>query len=188
LLDGLASMVDKSLLQQAEQAGGESRVVVLETIREYAREKLVASMEEAGTKRAHAAYCLVMAEEEAAGQSGVEGAEWLERFALNHDNFRAALEWLTETGDAEWGLRLGTALFRYWEIREYLAEGRDRLGRLLKLEGASAPTKLRMRALFAAGVLAGEQGDYASAEALINESQDIAHQLGDKTGIAVSLN
>jgi predicted ATPase len=188
LLDAMASMVDKSLAQQVEQAKGELRFAMLETIREYALEKLEASKEGALTKRAHAAYCLVLVEEEATEQSGAEGAEWLERFASEHDNFRAALEWLTETGDAEWGLRLGTALFRYWEIREYLAEGRDRLGRLLKLEGASAPTKLRMRALFAAGVLAGEQGDYASAEALINESQDIAHQLGDKTGIAVSLN
>jgi predicted ATPase/serine/threonine protein kinase len=188
LLDGMASMVDKSLVQQVERAKGESRFVMLETIREYALEKLEASGEEALTKRAHAAYCLVLAEEEATEQSGAEGAEWLERFASEHDNFRAALEWLTETGDAEWGLRLGTALFRYWEIREYLAEGRDRLGRLLKLAGAASPTKLRMRALFAAGVLAGEQGDYASAEALISESQNIAHELGDKTGIAVSLN
>jgi predicted ATPase len=188
LLDAIASMVDKSLAQQVEQAKGESRFAMLETIREYALEKLETSGEEVLTKRAHAAYCLVLAEEEATEQSGAEGAEWLERFASEHDNFRAALEWLTETGDAEWGLRLGTALFRYWEIREYLAEGRDRLGRLLKLPGAAAPTKLRMRTLFAAGVLAGEQGDYASAEALITESQDIAHRLGDKTGIAVSLN
>src|ERR1700694_3697925 len=188
LLDGMASMVDKNLVQQVEQGKGESRFVRLETIREYALEKLEASGEEALTKRAHAAYCLVLAEEEAAEQSRAEAADWLERFGFEHDNFRAALEWLTKTGDAEWGLRLGTALFRYWEIRECLAEGRDRLGRLLRLTGAAAPTKLRMRALFSAGVLAGEQGDYASADALISESQDIAHELGDKTGIAVSLN
>ena len=188
LLDGMASMVDKSLVQQVEQAKSESRFVMLETIREYALEKLEVSGEEAATKRAHAAYCLVLAEEEATEQSGTEGPGWLERFGFEHDNFRAALEWLTKTGDAEWGLRLGTALFRFWEIRECLAEGRDRLGRLLTLTGAAAPTKLRMRALFAAGVLAGEQGDYASADALISESQDIAHELGDKTGVAVSLN
>jgi predicted ATPase len=188
LLDGMASMVDKSLLQQVEQANGESRFVMLETIREYALEKLEASLEEALTKRAHAAYCLVLAEEEALEPSGAQGTEWIGRFALEHDNFRAGLEWLTETGDAEWGLRLGTALFRFWEIREYLAEGRDRLGRLLKLAGAAAPTKARTRALFAAGVLAGEQGDYASAETLISESQNIARQLGDNTGVAVSLN
>jgi predicted ATPase/serine/threonine protein kinase len=188
LLDGMASMVDKSLVQQIEQGKGESRFVMLETIREYALEKLKASGEEALTKRAHAAYCLVLAEEEATEQSGAEGAEWLERFALEHDNFRAGLEWLTETGDAEWGLRLGAALFRFWEMREYLAEGRDRLGKLLKLAGAVAPTKARARALFAAGVLAGEQGDYAAADALIKENLDIARQLRDTQGVAVSLN
>ena len=73
LLDGMASMVDKSLAQQAEQANGESRFVMLETIREYALEKLEASGEEALTKRAHAAYCLVLAEEEATEKSGAEG-------------------------------------------------------------------------------------------------------------------
>ena len=187
LLDGMASMVDKSLVQQVEQGKGESRFVMLETLREYALEKLEVSGEAALTKRAHAAYYLVLAEENATESSEAEGAGWLERLGLEHDNFRAGLEWLTETGNAEWGLRLGTSLFRFWEVREYLAEGRDRLGRLLKLTGV-APSKLRMRALFAAGVLAGEQGDYASADALINESQDIAQAFGDKTGVAVSLN
>jgi predicted ATPase len=185
LLDGMASMVDKSLAQQVEQAKGESRFVMLETIREYALEKLAASGEEALTKRAHAAYCLVLAEEEPTEQ---DGTEWLERFAFEHDNFRAGLEWLTETGNAEWGLRLAAALFRFWEMREYLTEGRDRLGKLLKLPGSAVPTKARNRALFAAGVLAGEQGDYAAADALVRESLDIARQLLDKQGVAVSLN
>jgi predicted ATPase len=188
LLDGMASMVDKSLMQQVEQRKGESRFVMLETLREYALEKLEVSGEADLTKRAHAAYYLVLAEENATESGEAAGAGWLEQLGLEHDNFRAGLEWLTETGNAEWGLRLGTALFRFWEVREYLAEGRDRLDRLLKLTEAGATTKLRMRALFAAGVLAGEQGDYASAAALISESQDIAEALGDKTGVAVSLN
>ncbi len=188
LLDGMASMVDKSLAQPVEPAKGESRFAMLETIREYAFEKLQASGEAPLTRRAHAAYCLVLAEEVATGQSGAEGADWLERLALEHDNFRAALEWLTETGDAEWGLRLGAALFRFWEMREYLAEGRDRLGKLLKLAGAAAPTKARARALFAAGVLAVAQGDYASSDMLIRESLDTARQLHDQQGAAVSLN
>lgn len=188
LLDGMASMMDKSLLQQVEQPNGESRFAMLETIREYALEKLGASLEEPLTRRAHAAYCLVLAEEETTERSGAEGAEWLEHLALEHDNFRAALEWLTETGDAEWGLRLGTALFRFWETREYLTEGRDRLGKLLKLAGAAAPTKLRERALFAAGVLAHEQGDYVSADPLFEESLVIARQLRDMQGVAVTLN
>ena len=188
LLDGIASMVDKSLLQRMQEPNGESRFVMLETIREYAREKLEASGEYALTKRSHAAYCLVLAEEAATEESGGERGEWLEHFALEHDNFRAGLEWLTETGDAEWGLRLGGALFRFWEAREYLAEGRDRLGKLLKLAGAAAPTKTRARVAFAAGVFANEQGDYASSDALMGESLDIARQLGDKQGAAVSLN
>ena len=188
LLDGMGSMVDKSLAQQAEQAEGESRFVMLETIREYALEKLETSGEQVLTKRAHAAYCLVLAEEEAAKQIGAEGQQWLARFAVEHDNFRAGLEWLTETGEAEWGLRLGAALFRFWEMREYLAEGRARLGKLLKIAGAAAPTKARARALFAAGVLASAQGDYASADALIRDSLDIARQLRDQQCAAVSLN
>jgi predicted ATPase len=188
LLDGTASLVDKSLVRQIDQESGESRFRMLQTIREYALEKLAANNEEAFTRRAHAAYCLVLAEEEATEKGGVEAAESLERIGLEHDNFRAALEWLTQTGDAEWGLRLGTALFRFWEVRELLAEGRERLGRLLNLPGSAAPTKLRMRALFSAGVLAAVQGDYDAAEALIHESQDIAHELGDKMAIAVSLN
>ncbi len=188
LLDGMSSMVDKSLLQQLEQANGESRFTMLETIREYAREKLEASSEEAATKRAHAAYCLVLAEEAATAESGAEGAEGRERIALEHDNFRAGLEWLTESGDADWGLRLGTALFRFWESREYLAEGRDRLGKLLCMPAAAAPTKARARALFAAGVLASEQGEIAAADALMMESLVIGRQLGDKQGVVVSLN
>ena len=185
LLDGMASMVDKSLLRQEEQANGESRFVMLETIREYSREKLAASLEEPATKRAHAAYFLVLAEEETTEQNEVE---WLERFALENDNFRAALEWLTENGNAEWGLRLGAALFRFWEKREYLTEGRDRLGKLLKLPQAAALTKIRARALFAAGVLADEQGDYVAGDAEVGESLEIARGLGDKQAVAVSLN
>jgi len=188
VLDGMASMVDKSLVQQIEQADGEPRFVMLETIREYGLEKMVASGEEPLTRRAHAAYCLVLAEEGAAADTGANLTEWLDRFEIEHNNFRAALEWLTETGDADWGLRLGTALFRFWEMREYLAEGRDRLGKLLKLGAAAAPTKARLRALFAAGVLAGEQGDYIIADALIKESLEIARQLEDKRSIAVSFN
>jgi predicted ATPase/DNA-binding winged helix-turn-helix (wHTH) protein/tRNA A-37 threonylcarbamoyl transferase component Bud32/predicted negative regulator of RcsB-dependent stress response len=185
LLDGIASMVDKSLVQQMDQADGESRFVMLETIREYGLEKLAASGEQASTRRAHAAYCMVLAEEEPAAKSG---EEWLEQFALEHGNFRAALAWLIETGDARWGLRLGAALFRFWEMREYFAEGRDSLGKLLKLPGAAVPNKARACVLFAAGALANGQGDYASADALIGASLEIALQSGDKQGAAVSLN
>jgi predicted ATPase len=184
LLDGMASIVDKSLIQQVEQCTGESRFIMLETIREYAFEKLRESAEEPFARRAHAAYCLILAEED----SGSDTKDALYRFELDYNNHRAALEWLTETHDASWALRLGSALFHFWERREYLAEGRDKLVRILNLPSAAAPTKARMRALFSAGVLIGEERDYAVAEKYFHESMDLARQLGDQPGLAVCLN
>lgn len=186
VLDGMGSLVDKSLLRRVERGEGEPRFVMLDTIREYGLEHLAASGEEAATRRAHAAYCLVLAEEGAA--TDAVRTELFDLFDVEHDNLRAALDWLTETGNAEWGLRLGGALFRFWESREYLAEGRDRLAKLLKLEGAAARTNARARLLFAAGVLAGEQGDYTSACALVGENLGIARELQDRWGMAISLN
>jgi predicted ATPase len=186
ILDGMASMVDKSLAQQLEQVDAETRFLTLSTIREYALERLVESNDESAARRAHAAYYLVLAEE------GAEDAgahpEWLDRFELEHDNFRLALDHLIKTGDAEWGLRLGAALFRFWETREHLTEGRDTIARLLVLEGTAKRPKLRARLSFAAAVLAGEQGDYNSARRLLEESLDTCLQLNDSRGVAVALN
>ena len=189
VLDAAASIVDKSLMQQTERAG-EPRFHMLETIREYAIEKLVASGEGDIAKRAHAAYYLVLAEEGAAGEgaatAGTTGS--LEEFELEHENLRAALDWLIETQNAEWGLRLGTAMFRFWETKEHLSEGRSRLKKLLDTPGASFPSKGRARALFAAGVLTGGQGDLEAADRLLRESMEIARSLQDKHGVAVCLN
>ncbi len=188
LLDGMASMVDKSLVRQIDQQDQEPRFVMLETIREYGLEKLAASGEESPTRRAHAAYCLVLAEEGAAESGDGEVKGWLDHFETEHDNFRMALEWLTDTHNAEWGLRLGVALFRFWEMREYLAEGRERLGKLLRLEQAGTPNNARMRAVFAAGVLAAGQCDYSASEKIFKESLEIAGFLQDKQSMAISLN
>ncbi len=188
VLDGISSMVDKSLLQQSGPAAGESRFVMLETIREYALEHLAASGEEHLTRRAHAAYCLVLAEEETLGGSDSEQAQRLDHFEQEHDNFRAALEWLTGASEGLWGLRLGAALFRFWETREHLTEGRDRLTKLLTLPSSQARTKERVRALFAASVLAQEHGDYEAARVFGGESLAIARELHDDRGMAVSLN
>ena len=185
-LDGMASMVDKSLVQQVEHVEGEARFVMLSTIREYALERLAACGDEPATRRAHAAYCLVLAEEGA--EDVASQPEWLDRFDVEHDNFRIALDYLIQTGDADWGLRLGAALFRFWETREHLTEGRDRIARLLKLEGAAARPKLRARLLFAAAVLAGEQGDYTSAQELFEDSLETCRALRDNRGVAVALN
>ena len=187
-LDGMASLVDKSLLRQVERAEGESRFVMLDTIREYSLERLAESGEEAAIRRAHAAYYLVLAEEGASrGADAVQG-EWLDLFEKEHDNSRAALDWLTQTGNTDWGLRLGLGLFRFWETRDHLTEGRGRLARLLSLEGPAPPANVRGRALFAAGVLAGDQSDHDSALKLFQESLEIARELKDKWSMAIALN
>jgi len=188
VLDGMSSMVDKSLARQIEQADGEPRFVMLETISEYARGKIAESGEEAATRRSHAAYCLVLAEESGAEDTAENQAGWVDRLEIESQNLRAALEWLIETGHAEWGLRLGVALFRFWERHERLTEARDWLAKLLKMPGAAAPSSLRVRALFSAGVLASEQRDYPVAMELLTKSVELARQLQDPRTLAVSLN
>ena len=186
VLDGMSSMVDKCLVQQVEQVDKETRFFMLSTIREYALERLAESEDESATRRAHAAYYLVLAEEGA--EDTAAHPEWLDRFEVEHDNFRSALDYLTKTGDADWGLRMGSALFRFWETREHLTEGRDTIARILALEGAAARPKLRARLLFAGAVLAGEQGDYGSAQRMFEDSLETCLELNDNRGVAVALN
>jgi predicted ATPase len=186
VLDGMASMLDKSLVRQVNAANEEPRFVMLSTIREYALERLRSSPDETVARRAHAAYCIVLAEE--SSETAADQSEWLVHFDAEHDNFRTALDWLTATGNADWGFRLGAALFRYWEAREYLTEGRERLAALLALPAAKAETRLRAQVLFAAGVLAGEQGDYAGAHAMMEDSLVTARAVQDERCVAIALN
>ena len=186
VLDGMASLVDKSLAQQVEQIGKETRFIMLSTIREYALERLADSDDESATRRAHAAYYLVLGEEGA--EDIAAQPEWLDRFEVEHENFRLAIDYLIKTGNAEWGMRLGAAMFRFWETREHLMEGRDAIGRLLAMEGTAARPKLRARLLFAAAVLAVTQGDYGSGRPLFEESLETCVELNDQRGVAVALN
>src|SRR5579864_421982 len=185
VLDGMSSMVDKSLIQQLEQPSPEPRFLMLSTIREYALERLVEGGEEFATRRAHAAYYIVLAE--ACGEDLSPRPEWLERFDLEHQNFCDALEFLIRTSDADWGMRLGTALFHFWETREHFAEGRAFLDRLLHLPGA-VQLKMRARLLFCASVIAGSQGNFDASQQLQEESLASCRELQDDRGVAVSLN
>src|SRR5208283_742294 len=183
-LEGMASLVDKSLAQQVEQVDEETRFIMLSTIREYALERLAESNDESVTRRAHAAYHLVLAEEGA--EDIAAQPEWLDRFEFEHENFRLAIDYLVKTGDAEWGFRMGAALFRFWETREHLMEGRDAIARLLAMEGSAARPKLRARLLFAGAVLTAAQGDYNSARPLFDESLETCVKLNDNRGVAVA--
>jgi predicted ATPase len=183
----LSSLVDKNLIQRVERDDAGARFTMLETIREYALERLVESGEEAATRRAHAAYCLVLAEEGNAELNALEREAWLAQCDVEIDNFRFALDWLFDRRDVDWGLRLSTALFRFWDMREHLAEGRDRLETILSLAGATH-TKERARVSQFLGALSTAQGDFSAAARFLEQSLSFYEELDDQWGIAASLN
>ena len=187
LFEGLSSLVDKNLVQRVDRAEAEPRFGMLETIREYAFERLTASGEHFSARRAHAAYCLVLAEEGNPELGPVERARWLTQCDVEIDNFRSALDFLFQTLDLDWALRLCVALFRFWDMREHLTEGRIRLESVLRLAG-SERSEERARVLLFLGALASAQGDYPAAESFLEQGLSLYEELGHESGIAASLN
>jgi predicted ATPase/DNA-binding winged helix-turn-helix (wHTH) protein len=187
LFEGLSSLVDKNLIQKSDEPLPEPRFEMLETIREYALERLTASGEESATRRAHAAYCLVLAEEGNPELKPAERANWLSRCDIEIDNFRSALDWLFQTHELGWGLRLCIALFRFWDMREHLTEGRARLETILQLTG-SGFVKERAKIGHFLGALTTALGDFSAAERFLQKSLHLYQELGDDWGTAASLN
>jgi tetratricopeptide (TPR) repeat protein len=186
VFDLLTALVDKSLLI-LEEHDGRARYRMLETLRQYGREKLALSGRETALQRQHLAYFLGIAEEAERKLRGSEQAWWLERLDTEHDNLRAALSLPSATPEeAESALRLASALWWFWHVRGHFAEGREWLA--LKLAAGSSRTADRAKALNGAAVLARNQGDYAAAQTLSLESLKIKRDLGDRQGIAASLN
>ena len=148
IVDGLASLTDKGLTR-LEGTDEEPRFSMLETIREYALERLEDSGEASGRRRRHADYFLALAEEAEPNLTGTGSyAEWLDRLEAEHANFRAALDWLEASDESEDALRLAAALGRFWNRKRHLVEGRHRLERALS--AAEHPTAARAKALTAA--------------------------------------
>jgi non-specific serine/threonine protein kinase len=185
ILNSIEALVDKSLLRQNIGLEGEPRFVMLETIREYALERLMASGEWVPIRRKHAEAFLALAESAAAALEGVEQGAWLGRLQQEHDNLRAALDWAVAQQEVAIGLRLATALRLFWFMRGYLTEGRERLAQVLALGNGSASA--RARALDCAGFLARYQGDYAAAASLISEGLALWRSLGHYQGVADAL-
>ena len=187
LFEGLSSLVDKNLVQRLERADGETRFTMLEMIREYAEGRLAESGEQSAVRRAHAAYCLVLAEEGNPELDQTERARWLAQCDAEIDNLRHALDWLFGTRDVDWGMRMCIALFRFWDMREHLTEGRARLETILHLAGADR-AKERAKVLLFLSAMVTSQGDFQAAEHFVQECSSLYEQLGDRSGIAASLN
>ena len=170
VLDLVTALADKSLLV-VEQREERMRYRLLESVRQYAADRLLEGGESESARARHCDHFLALAEEADAGTRGPEQARWLDRLEAEHDNLRAALDWCREDGTgAEPGLRLARALYRFWRVRGYLAEGRERLAAATGHAGAHAYPLARAAALRFASGLEQVQGNMAAARALAEEA------------------
>jgi predicted ATPase len=177
-LDQLQSLVDKSLLRHTEE-----RYWMLETIREYAAERLEASGEADEARRRHAEHFLALAEEAEPSLLGVSPGESLDRLERDHDNLRAAIDWLAASGQSELAMRIGGAVWEFWCLRGHFEEGWRRLEDLLRAD--ERRTMARAKTLTGAAHLAPESKAGAASYRLRAEQALALHRdLGDSWGIA----
>jgi tetratricopeptide (TPR) repeat protein len=199
VMDGIASLIDKSLLRQVEGTDKEPRFLMLETIREYALERLEESGERAPLERRHAAYFLELADEAAPELYGPEERMWLDRLEADIDNLRTALAWsLSVQGISteesretiELGLRLATAVGNFWTVRNRQREGRSWLERILERSQVLAttlPPLVHAKALGTVAYIATAQNDVVRATTLLEESLALYRDAEDEAGMADAL-
>ena len=184
VLATLSGLFDKSLVL-VDRSRRPTRYRQLETVRQYAAEQLAACGEEAAARDDHLRWARRLAEAAAADMEGAAQAPALDALDADHDNLRAALDWAATAGATEAGSRLAGALWRFWEIHGWLAEGRSYLSTWLARDGV-APD-LRARLLNAAGILAQRQKDGAAARAMYEECLIVRRSIGEPLGVASAL-
>ncbi len=187
VLDLLTGLVDKSLLV-VEEHGGQARYRLLETIRQYGRERLLEAGESGSVRDRHLEYFLGLAQQvdREIEEESIALGDWLNRVEAEHDNLRTALEWALEAKDTEIAVQLAGALGVFWGARGYYGEGREWLDKALSRSSMTAST-LRAKALTRAGGLAIAQGDYLQARALLEDGLALNRQLEDKRGVGETL-
>lgn len=184
----LTSLLDKSLVAADAGTPDERRYRLLETIREYAREKLDGAGEAAAVRERHLGWYLALAEEAAPQLVGPGQVRWLARLELEHDNLRAALDWaLAASPRPDAAVRLAGALWRFWHVHGYLSEGRRWLAQASEHAGDVAPAA-HATALNGAGSLAAAQGDYGAAQVAFERSLALRRDAGDEHSVSASLN
>jgi predicted ATPase/transcriptional regulator with XRE-family HTH domain len=187
ILDRLLALADQSLLRCDTGADGLPRFSMLETIREYAGEKLAAAGLAERARRRYAEYFLALADTAESELNGARQERWFRLLEQEYDNLRAALEWLAEHRPAD-GLRLAASLRQFWPMRGYLSEGRAWLEALLRDERAiGIPAAARARGLCVAGYLAYQQGDLLRAQALSQASLALSRPLGEQRCVVDAL-
>jgi non-specific serine/threonine protein kinase len=177
VFDLLSRLVDQSLVD-LDRGGDVGRYRFLETLRQYAEERLDASGEAEAVGEMHAAYVVALAERLAVMPREAQQRQDLDRLDLEHDNVRAALQWLTSRGDGERSLRVVRAVEPFWNTRGYYSEGNRWLEASLG-SGGEIPAALRAEVLGVASRLAWARGDFAAAAAFARESVALSRQLGE---------
>ncbi|HEY3230832.1 MAG TPA: AAA family ATPase, partial [Roseiflexaceae bacterium] len=186
ILESLATLVDKSLLKQHEDSAGEPRFAMLETIREYALERLALSDEAEVVRQTHAAYYLALAEAAEPELRGSQEDRWSRRWEAERDNLRATLRWYAKRDETAQLARLGGAIWWFWNIRGHWSEGRGWLEQALA-HSTLLPPALRAKTLLGAGWLTCQLSDFAPAHELLDESLALFRELADDRGIADAL-
>src|SRR2546421_4478762 len=183
VLTGLEELADQSLLRRQPDFD-EPRLVMLQTIREFAAERLEETGEADLVRDRHAAAFAALAEGAEGRLFGDERKAQLDRLEVDHDNFRAALDWCIAKGRAEQALRVAAAIWRFWQMRGYLRDGRARMEAVLALPGGDNFPDARKRALEAAGGIAYWQADMPAAQVWYDECLVLTRATGDKRAIA----
>ena len=187
IADAVAGLAAKNLIVPLRNEG-DVRYTMLETIRDYGLERLAASSEEHPVRRAHAAYCLVLAEEGNAALSAPEREAWLSRCDLEHDNFLAAIAGLLQRNDPGWAMRMAAALFGYWERREHVVEADRQLCSILENCGPDVDPLLWVKLLNFAGAIAGIREQPLKSWRLLEHALEVSTAAGDTRSVAACLN
>jgi len=185
MLEGLHSLVDHSLLRREVQSDSQPRFTMLQTIKEFALRRLQNSGEEDTARRRHATHLLELAEQAEPHMWDQEQVIWLDRLEIELDNLRATLDWCTKEGDPDLGLRLAGASFRFWDLRGYWSEGRQRIKHMLEVFARRSPDRVRL--LLQSTYLALVQGDLEAAQVHLDDAHALACKLNDTWSIAFSL-
>ncbi|HEX7262891.1 MAG TPA: adenylate/guanylate cyclase domain-containing protein [Candidatus Dormibacteraeota bacterium] len=186
ILTGLDELADQSLLRRMPDFV-EPRLLMLQVIREFAGERLEEFGEADLVRDRHAAAYQALAESAAPHLFGAEQKQWLDRIELDHDNLRTAFDWSLSHKDARRALSLGAAVWRFWQMRGHLREGRVQLDAILSMPGARDYPVDRARALEAAGGVAYWQGDMEAAQSYYDECLALTRAGGDARAIANAL-
>jgi len=185
ILDLLTQLVDKSLVN-AKLSGGDTRYSMLESMRQYARDRLIEVGELIQMRNCHLKFFSRLAVEAESQLYGPEQLACLNGLEMEFDNFRTALEWSLEEGDPELGIRLASALWRFWVMRGYWSEGYEHLKRVLSRKDRVSAA-VRAKALGRAGELAVRNGNSTAAQILLTESLALSRELDDEIVVAFSL-